>query len=244
MADQAARILVVDDERFFREAIREILAGAGFETEEAENGEAGFERAKDPSFAVVLLDIQMPGIDGIEVLRRLRDERPDLRVIVLSAHTDQEHVLDALRLGACDYLAKPLHDEELVLAVKRAAESFAISRRWGRMNGRLDRLAGFMEGLSERADASHSDEREAVVSDGAAEAAADVLGAAKTSLMLLNEEGTELQVRSAWGRRGDVELDPVAVGGLGSIIRQPQPGSPTGNPFARRPQYGTFLCYS
>ena len=127
MGDPTARILVCDDENFYREAIRDILGAEGLEVVEAFDGESAIELAADPSLGVAILDIRLPGIDGIEVLRTLRDARPDMRIIMLSAHTDQELVLEALRLGANDYLAKPLHDEELVLAVRRARDAFRVA---------------------------------------------------------------------------------------------------------------------
>ncbi len=112
----STQVLVVDDERFFREAIRDVLDGAEMKCVLAATGAEALEAAGDPSIGVVILDIQLPDQSGLEVFRQLRDTRPDLRVIILSAHTDQETVLEALRLGAVDYLAKPIHEEELALA--------------------------------------------------------------------------------------------------------------------------------
>jgi DNA-binding response OmpR family regulator len=210
---QLARILVVDDERFFREAIREILGNEGLECIEVEDGERALSLALDETLGVVVLDIRLPGIDGIEVLRRLREIRPTLRVIMLSASTDQELVLEALRLGACDYLAKPLHDEELVLAVRRALESYEVTTDWGRLRGRLDRLVASMEDLSSQARDREGDERMEILNQGAAATASEVLEAAKTSLMLLNEEGTELRVAAAVGRSVEAaQMDSVPVG--------------------------------
>ena len=117
-----ARVLVVDDERFFREAVRDALLELSVRCELAESGEEALKLAEGPGIEAVVLDVRMPGMGGIEVLRALREQRPMLRVIVLSAHSDQELVLEALRLGAADYLAKPIHDEELRLAVTRAVE--------------------------------------------------------------------------------------------------------------------------
>ena len=99
--------------------------------------ERALEAAGDPSIGVVILDIQLPDQSGLEVFRQLRDTRPDLRVIILSAHTDQETVLEALRLGAFDYLAKPIHEEELALAVRRALETFGIASGWSRLRRRI-----------------------------------------------------------------------------------------------------------
>jgi DNA-binding response OmpR family regulator len=212
-AQTSTRVLVVDDERFFREAIREILAEAGLECIEVGDGEKALGLARDPQIGVVILDIRLPGIDGIQVLSQLRDLRPDLRVIMLSASTDQDLVLDALRLGACDYLAKPLHDEELVLAVRRAIESYGVAHDWRSLRGRLDRLVAGMSELAGQVRGADDQTRSELLRAGAAQTAAEVLQAAKTSLMLLNEEGTELQVAATFGREIDPdEMDPVRVG--------------------------------
>jgi len=212
MQEQTPRVLVVDDERFFREAIQEVLSGDGLEAVLVEDGESALGAAADSAVGVVVLDIRLPGIDGIEVLRRLRSLRPELRVIMLSASTDQELVLDALRLGACDYLAKPLHEEELLLAVRRAWESYSVATDWTRLRGRLDRLVARMEDLASQARAGGDPETRAL-RQLAAEAAAEVLEAGKTSLMLLNEEGTQLSVAASHGRSlAADEMDPVAVG--------------------------------
>ena len=116
MAELQPRVLVVDDERFFREAIVQALDEAGIACDAVASGDEALRAALDPEVGVVVLDVTLADVPGIEVLRRLRAERPGLRVIVLSGQTDQELVLEALRLDASDYLAKPLHDEELVLA--------------------------------------------------------------------------------------------------------------------------------
>ena len=130
-------VLVVDDERFFREAIQEALSRAGLECLLASDGAEALEMADEPSIGVVVLDVRMPGSDGIEVLSKLREMRPTLPVIMLSAHQDQTYVLEALRLGAADYLAKPLHEEELTLAVQRALEGYARAATSDRLRDRL-----------------------------------------------------------------------------------------------------------
>ena len=141
MATKRARILVVDDERFFREAIREALEGAGPRMRDGRQRARGSRARPGKVTSGSSSSISsFPGIDGIEVLRRLREMHPALRVVILSAHTDQEIVLEALRLGASDYLAKPLHDEELVLAVKRALETHAIAAGWDKLRARLSLL--------------------------------------------------------------------------------------------------------
>ena len=195
-----------------------MLAEAGIECERAaRRGEAALEAARDPRVGVVVLDVRSPDMSGIEVLRRLRSERPTLRVIMLSAHTDQELVLEALRLGACDYLAKPLHDEELVLAVRRALAGFDVESRWQRLRDRLRRLESAIgpgrapEAAEERA----SRGRPARLRSAVGEAVADVLDAGKTSLMLLDEEAGELRVAAATGASLEVERDGSGGAGRG-----------------------------
>jgi DNA-binding response OmpR family regulator len=213
MAETSPRVLVVDDERFFREAIRETLVEAGIDCEAVESGEQGLAAARDLQVGVVVLDVTLPDMSGIEVLRRLRTERPTLRVIILSAHTDQELVLEALRLDASDYLAKPLHDEELVLAVRRALAGFDVESSWQRLRERLRRLEGQMANLAAHAEQAGGEADLDAYAAAAADAVADALDAGKTSVMLFDEERNELQVAAATGSAlAASEMDPVALG--------------------------------
>lgn len=212
-----ARVLAVDDERFFREAITEVLEADGIEVVTAESGRDALEHASDPGIGAVVLDLQLPDLHGLEVFRELTSVRPDLRVVILSAHTDQDNVLEALRLGAFDYLAKPLHEEELRLAVRRALDTHALDAGWGRLRDRLARLDGCIEDLRRRGEEARiadASDRAQALRQWAVEAAADVLGAAKTSLMLLDDAGHELRVAAVRGRKLEApEMDGVAVGG-------------------------------
>lgn len=204
-----ARVLVVDDEHFFREAISEVLEGGGVPVVLAATGEEALARAEDPAVGVVVLDLNLPDLHGLEVFRRLRERRPDLRVMILSASTEQEDVLEALRLGAFDYLAKPLHEEELALAVRRARESFAVVAGWTRLRARLARLEEMLEKLAAQAEGDDAD----AVRAAAVDAAAEVLGAARTSLVLLDEAAGEGRVAACHGCKEEPSaLDPVRLG--------------------------------
>lgn len=201
------RVLVVDDERFFREAIRELLEAEGHPVLAAATAVDALEAAADPEIGVVVLDIQLPDRSGLEVLRALRERRPDVRVVMLSAHTDQEYVLEALRLGACDYLAKPLHEEEMRLSVRRALDAYELAARFAALRGRLGALAGEVERLA----AEPVDEGGALAAR-LAEAAARLLDAGKTSVLLREPGGDLLRVAAAVGRKDAAELDPVPIG--------------------------------
>ena len=209
----APGVLVVDDERFFREAIRDALAEAGIACETVEGCEEALEAVEDPTFGVVVLDIQLPDRGGLELLRRIHDSRPALRAIVLSTHTDQELVLEALRLHACDYLAKPLHDEELILSVHRALQGYAVEAGWESLRDRLAALETRMAELAELARSSEPGSRLDWITARAAESAGEILGAAKTSIMLLESGGGELRVAAATGQKlAPSEMEPVVVG--------------------------------
>lgn len=100
-------ILVVDDERAVRNALREILEHEGYRVEEATHGEEALQKAAEDRIALVLLDIKMPGRDGMEVLAELRLKRPDLPVVILTGHGTIEQAVEAIRAGAFDFLEKP-----------------------------------------------------------------------------------------------------------------------------------------
>jgi len=220
MSEPMPTVLIVDDERFFREAIGDALREAGFTCRAVASGEEALAAANAPAVGVVVLDLPLPGSDGLEVLRRLRADHPAVRVIVIATHTDQEDVLEALRQGASDYLAKPLHDEELVLAVRRAVGAFGLEARLARLRQRLRALELRMTALSALAAEAGADDRVARLGGEITAVLADILGASKTSLMLIDDAGGELRVAAATG--ADIEtsrMDRVAVGaGVAGVV--------------------------
>jgi len=118
-----ARILVVDDEEGIRAFLAEALEHDGHEVTTAASGEAALALLGEHAYHVVLTDLRMPGVDGMTVVRRLRSEQPDTEVIVLTAHGTVATAVDAMKLGAFDYLEKPLSSPaELRLLVARAVE--------------------------------------------------------------------------------------------------------------------------
>jgi len=207
MAEESTRVLVVDDERFIREAICDALRDASIDAVTAEREQEAFQLAMRPEVGAVILDISSPGIGGLDLLRRLGAERPGLRVIVLSTEVDHDRVLEALRLGACDYLAKPLHNEELVLAVRRALLASGMQTSWESLCARLGALE------AQLAELETADESDSTLADRLALAVADVLGVSRASLMLLEGESGLLRVAGATGCDVEpAEMDPVEIG--------------------------------
>ncbi|MBI4669845.1 MAG: response regulator [Elusimicrobia bacterium] len=117
-----AKILVIDDEEIIRERLKSLLTLDEYEVCVAEDGPKGLEVFQSESPQVVLLDIKMPGMDGIEVLQRLKKSAPDTEVIIITGHGGIETAIQALREGAFDYVNKPIEYDELVLSLKRALE--------------------------------------------------------------------------------------------------------------------------
>ena len=122
-----ARVLVVDDETGIREFLAEALTDDDHEVASASSGEAAWDKLERESFEVVLTDLKMPGISGLELLKRIRERQPEVEVIMLTAHGAVDSAVEAMRLGAFDYLQKPVGSlAELRLVVRRAAERHAL----------------------------------------------------------------------------------------------------------------------
>jgi len=116
------RILIVDDQRNMRATLGILLRGAGYETDEAPDGETAIEKVKQESFDLVLTDLRMGRVDGMEVLRKVREASPTTEVVVMTAYGTVESAVAAMRLGAYDYLQKPFTEEELLVKVDKAFE--------------------------------------------------------------------------------------------------------------------------
>jgi FixJ family two-component response regulator/putative methionine-R-sulfoxide reductase with GAF domain len=213
VANQRASVLVVNDERFLREAVRDALSENGFNCTSCERGETAMTLAAAQSFAVAIVDLRLPEMSGVELLKALHFAQPDMQVIVLSSAQDQELVLDALRSGAVEYLGKPLHDEELILAVQRAVAVNGLSLGERRLGARLDDLAARIEGYARVVTGASAEERHHVICDEAALLVAHALGAQKASLLLLDRDGGNLEVVALVGSELEPEqIDPIKIG--------------------------------
>jgi len=129
MASQVYTVLTIEDEELIRDSFRFYLEDYGYKVLEAENGKEGLEVIHTQNPDVVLLDLRMPEMDGLEVLQQLRKEKPDLPVIVISGTGFIDNVAEALRQGACNYLLKPIADFDILrCALEQALEKAALMK--------------------------------------------------------------------------------------------------------------------
>lgn len=123
------RILVVDDEFDVREGIAKLLGMEGYEVTTAENGARAIERAKASDFDLVLTDLRMPGMSGVETLMGLKELHPDLTVIVVTGFASDATAANCLREGAYDIVTKPFDLNQLLSLIEKALEAGKTDRR-------------------------------------------------------------------------------------------------------------------
>jgi len=130
-------VLIVDDERGIRETLRAVLEDEGFETDTVASGEECLKTVERRGFGCVLLDVWLPGIDGIETLARMRDKGADAAVVMISGHGNIETAVRATKLGAFDFIEKPLSIEKTVLTVRNALRQRELERANAAMSAEL-----------------------------------------------------------------------------------------------------------
>lgn len=123
------KVLIIDDERPILEMLQLSLSIEGYEVLTAESGEKALEIFKEQRPRLVLTDIKMPGIDGIEVLKRIKAMDDEVEVIVVTGHGDMDTAIAALQHGASDFITKPLRDEVLMVSLERAEKKLAMTEQ-------------------------------------------------------------------------------------------------------------------
>jgi DNA-binding NtrC family response regulator len=116
------KILIVDDEQIVRESLTNWLKEENYQVEAAENGPLALEKIRQVPFQVVLLDLKMPGMDGLQVLTEIKKEFPDIEVIIMTAYGSVNTAVEAIKAGAYDYIVKPFDPEEVALLIKKILE--------------------------------------------------------------------------------------------------------------------------
>jgi DNA-binding NtrC family response regulator len=120
---EKVHLLVVDDEEIVRESLLDWLREDGYQVEAAEDGFKALEKFKERSWDIALIDLKMPRMDGLELMERIKEIRPETQVVIITAFATVNTAVQAMKIGAYDYLVKPFNPEELSLLIKRLVES-------------------------------------------------------------------------------------------------------------------------
>ncbi|KAA0261305.1 MAG: response regulator, partial [Chlorobiota bacterium] len=147
-SDQPARILLVDDEDYLRNGVKRILQIEGFEVDTAENGGEGIRKGTESDFDIALLDLKMPDMSGIEVLRSIREKRPNTICFMATAYASYETAVEATKLGAEGYILKPFTPDELIHNIEKGMQKRRLILEAERL--RLEREARLLELAFER----------------------------------------------------------------------------------------------
>lgn len=124
------RVLIIDDERIIRNLFQRLLSRKGYDFHSAEDGKTGLKAIEDLQPDLVFVDLKMPGMDGMEVLKKAKEINSDLPIIILTGHGDLDSAVQAVKLGAYDFIRKPIEDlEALLIEVDRAIESHKLTKR-------------------------------------------------------------------------------------------------------------------
>ncbi len=194
------RLLIVDDEKNIRTSIVDFFRMEGFETAEAQNGLAAQKLLVEQSFDGVVLDLRMPGMDGLTLLRWLRSEGRQIPVVMISAYGDIEDAVTAIKEGAGDYLVKPFDPTELLLRVQRTIEDHILRTR-----------ASLLNDEQRFTDTENPAMREIY-------ALADKVAPKDATVLLTGESGTGKEVMArrihALSKRADRPFVPINIGGV------------------------------
>jgi DNA-binding NtrC family response regulator len=123
------RVLIIEDERTALQALSLLLSDESYEVLQADTGQKGLTIARESTPDLILLDIRLPDINGLQLLCQIRQEGVDAAVIVMTADTTSSNAIQAIQLGAFDYIAKPINDEHLLVLIRRALEYRSLDRR-------------------------------------------------------------------------------------------------------------------
>ena len=139
----SAKVLIVDDEKGIRDSLELLLKDEGYKADSAADGEEALQKIKSENYDVVISDIKMPKLDGIELLQKASDVSPDTFFIVMTAYASVNTAIEALRLGAYDYLIKPVEFEDVIIRLKRLISYKKLSAENKSLRQQMSASSGF-----------------------------------------------------------------------------------------------------
>ena len=145
MTAENRRILIIDDERTILLTLEALLGRHGYQVETAATASFGLRRLKETSPAVVLLDLQLPDAEGLEMLGQIKDEHPDTQVIILTAHDSLNNAIESIKRGAYHFISKPYVPEELISLIEKAIEKTSLLRETEHLRQKTQQLEKRLE---------------------------------------------------------------------------------------------------
>ena len=216
---EASPVLIVDDEKNIRLTLSQALETLELDTDTAVNGEEALAKLEAKHFGLILLDLKMPGMDGMEVLRKVREARPDIKVIIITAHGTIESATEAMKLGAVDFIQKPFAPKEIRELVTKVLDRDRIAADKAKSYEEHIELA--KKSIGEREfDTAQEHVRQAIAVDAAKPEAFNLLGA------LIEMRGDWLEALKQY--RAALALDPTykpADENLERVVARQQKGS-------------------
>ncbi|MGD8866449.1 MAG: sigma-54 dependent transcriptional regulator [Gemmatimonadales bacterium] len=140
-----ARVLVIEDDEVLRQLLIDVLSDQEYEVEAAETGEEGLRAMEQDVFDIILLDINLPGMDGMDVLRLAPARQPDTQVVMMTAFGTVDTAVEAMKQGAFDYINKPFSTDELLLTINRALEEQDLRREVARLRQKARGVGGAIQ---------------------------------------------------------------------------------------------------
>ena len=140
METDTARILIVDDEQVVRDSLGEWFRDEGYEADTADSAKVALEKLAAAKWDIFLLDIRMPGIDGLELQRKLKEAHPEAVVIIMTAYASVESAVEAMKQGAYDYIIKPFNPEDLEHTIRKAVERKQLVAENKQLRTKIDEL--------------------------------------------------------------------------------------------------------
>lgn len=144
------QVLIIDDEKSFTEELHEFLVKSGFECIEAHTGEEGITVLGNRQIDLLILDVLLPGMNGLDILKQVRNQYPGMEVIMVSGHGDMDTVIHAMRLGAIDYLRKPFRLVDIRMAIERTKKFLDLHRKLKRMEEKNSLISKSLEEKTNR----------------------------------------------------------------------------------------------
>jgi len=126
--DKLFQILIVDDNAEIREIVQEYLADSDCQIEGASNGKEALEKYNENPYDIIITDLKMPGISGIELIKLLKQKTDTIEFVIITGYASVDTAIEAVRIGAFDYIVKPFRMEELKVTIKNAKEKIILKR--------------------------------------------------------------------------------------------------------------------